>query len=425
MSLTEEPRHPAAPVRLPPLVAAATLAMLLGLQPVTTDLYLPALPGMTRALSARLSDAQATMSVLILAFGFGQLFWGPVSDRVGRRPVLLTGLALYVLSTTLMAMADSIGAVIGLRGVQGFGMAASVVCARALVRDLYEPHEGMRVMSMGMTGLGLFGIGCPILGGVASALGGWRLSLTTVATIGAVILAFIAWRLPESVPQRNPAALQPRALAASWWRILKNPTFRAWAGLTAATYAGLFTFLSTSSFVCLGVLGLSPIGYGAVLVLSSGVYLAGTVVCRRWLLRFGPAGTVQRGAAFSLAGGLGMAACALLGVQTLWAVMLPQCLYAFGHGMHQPCGQAGAVGPFPREAGAASALSGFVLSATAFAMGSWLSVVADGTTRALGLGMGAAAIATAALAWIAVQRHGQVSAPATTPVNPTPVGAGS
>jgi DHA1 family bicyclomycin/chloramphenicol resistance-like MFS transporter len=119
------------------------------------------------------------------------------------------------------------------------------------------------------------------------------------------------------------------------------------------------------------------------------------------------AGTVRRGAFFSLAGGLGMAACGFVSSAPLAAVLLAHSLYTFGHGLNQPCGQAGAVGPFPRMAGVASALAGCVLALVAFAVGTWLGGAMDGTLRPLGVGMAVAACISATLAWTLVSRHGE------------------
>jgi DHA1 family bicyclomycin/chloramphenicol resistance-like MFS transporter len=137
---------------------------------------------------------------------------------------------------------------------------------------------------------------------------------------------------------------------------------------------------------------------------GSASYLVGTVVCRRWIVRHGLAGAVQRGAGFTLGGGLAMLALALAGVQSVWAVLLPQWLFAFGHGIHQPCGQTGAVGAFPQAAGVASALSGFVLAATAFFVSRWLGGALDGTVLPLAQGLAFWSVLTAATAWILVQR---------------------
>jgi len=386
-------------------LAAVALALLLGLQPATTDIYLPALPMLTRDLAAPMSAAQLTMSALILAFGVAQMFWGPVADRVGRRPVLLTGLLLYTAASIGSVLAGSIGWLIVWRVMQGATMAAAVVCARAIVRDLYEPHEGAQVMSLALSGLGVIAIAGPVLGGIVAASLGWRAALGVVAAFGALTLAFIAWRLPETLQHPNPHATRARPLLAQWGAIARHPTFVAWTLLVSATYGGLFTILAGSSFIYIDVLGLSPGWYGLAMACGSLSYLAGTFVCRRWIVRHGIRGAVARGGGFTLAGGVIIVALALAGVQAAWAVLLPQCLYAFGHGIHQPCGQAGAVGPFPRAAGAASALAGFVLAITAFGIGLWLGRALDGSVLPYALGIGFWAAATTLVAWTLVQRH--------------------
>jgi DHA1 family bicyclomycin/chloramphenicol resistance-like MFS transporter len=133
------------------------------------------------------------------------------------------------------------------------------------------------------------------------------------------------------------------------------------------------------------------------------------MLCRRLLKRHGLRGAVRRGAWFTLAGGVSMAGLSLAGVHSVWAIMLPQFLYAIGHGVHQPCGQAGAVGPFPEKAGTAASLSGFIMTLSALLVGLWLGRNLDGTVYPLTLGVGAASIAIAVVAWTLVQRHGEPS----------------
>ncbi|CAD5374627.1 Bcr/CflA family efflux transporter [Rubrivivax sp. A210] len=391
-------------VTVAPGLAALALSLLLGLQPVTTDIYLPALPMLTAALGASMASAQLTMSALILAFGFAQLAWGPVADRVGRRPVLLWGLALYTAASLGAAMAGSITALIVWRVLQGAAMAAAVVCARAIVRDLYEPQEGAQVMALALTGLGAIALASPLAGGAAAALWGWRGTLALVAAAGAATLAFVALRLPETASRLNPRATSWAPLLQSWREIAVHRVFLAWALLVACTYGGLFIVLAASSFVYMDVLGLSPAAYGAAMAVGSFTYLLSTLVCRRWIGRLGMTATVKRGAFFTLAGGLLAAGLAAAGVQAVWAVLLPQCLYLFGHGLHQPCGQAGVVAPFPRAAGTASALAGFLLALVAFVVGRWLGVALDGSTRPLAYGLAFWAVATAVVAWTLVQR---------------------
>ena len=390
--------------QLEPALAAFALSLLLGLQPVTTDVYLPALPMLTAALSAPMKTAQLTMSALILSFGLAQMVWGPVSDRVGRRPVLLLGLTLYTAASAGCALASSIEALVVWRVLQGAAMAAAVVCARAIVRDLYEPLEGAQVMALALTGLGFIALVGPLLGGATALLWGWRGPLTLVTAVAALTLIFVAWCLPETLLRQNPRATRIGPLLRVWWAIGRHPAFRAWALLVACTYGGLFTILAASSFIYMDVLGLSPAAYGGAMALGSLSYIVGTFVCRRWIVRRGMAATVWRGAWFTLAAGVLAAGLASAGVNRLWAVLLPHCLFVFAHGMHQPCGQAGVVGPFPRAAGTASALAGLLLALVAFAIGRWLGVSMDGTLRPLAWGLAFWSLLTCAVAWTLVQR---------------------
>ena len=388
---------------------AVMLALFLGLLPVTTDLYLPGLPALAAEFGGAVGQAQLTLSGLILSFGFGQLLLGPVSDRVGRRPVLLAGLGVYVVGSVCSALATGMEALIFGRVLQGIGLAASVVCGRAMVRDLYDPLRGTLVMSRAQSGLGLFALGSPVLGGVLAGTLGWRSALAATGVVAAVALALVIWRLPETLAQRNPRALEPARMAGTWAQMLRQPVFLAWSLLLMFTYGGLFTFLASSSFVYIEVLGTSRPVYGLFLASASVSYLAGTFACRRWIAAHGITRTVRRAAAFSLAGGLGMAALSLAGVTSPWAICLPQMVFNFGHGIHQPCGQAGVVGPFPQAAGAASALSGFMSAAAAFLIGLWLGRAIDGTVFPLTLTLGLFSVLTAAVAWTLVQRHGDPS----------------
>ncbi len=386
--------------------AALVLALLMGLQPATTDIYLPALPLLTAELAAPMGLAQLTMSALILAFGCGQLLWGPVADRVGRRPVLVGTLLAYALASVGGALAGSIEQLVFWRTLQGFVMAGSVVCSRAMVRDLYEPTEGAQVMALALTGLGVVAITGPALGGLVTGWAGWRMALVVVAVYGAVALAIVAWRVPETLLHQNPHATALGPMLANWWQVLRHPGFRAWMLLVTCTYGGIFTYLAGSSFVYMDVLGLSAGEYGLALASVSCFYMASTVVCRGWIRRFGMAGTVTRGAWFTAVAALSLAGLAWAGVQSIWAVLVPQWIYALGHGFHMPCGQAGTVGPFPQKAGAASALAGFIMSVVAFGIGQWLGVALDGTVQPFAYGLGFWAAMTCLVAWTLVRRHG-------------------
>lgn len=385
------------------------LALLLGIQSVTTDLYLPALPSLTEGFGGSMAQAQLTLTAMLLGFGTSQLVWGPLSDRFGRRPVLLSGLSAYVLAGVACALASSMEALIFWRTVQGVAMGAAVMCARAIVRDLYTPVEGTRIMSKGLTGLGVFACLSAPVGGVLADLFGARVPLMALAVFGAVTLAMIAWRFEESLHHRNPDALRPATLLGNWWGIVRHPTFLSYSALATATFAGLFTFLASSSFVFIQVLGLSRTQYGMVMFTMPLAYISGTILCRRLVLRVGMQRTVHIGAWFSLLGGSGAGLLALAGVSSGWAIMLPFYLFMIGHGVHQPIGQSAGVSPFPLAAGAASALNGFLMMVVAFLMGGWLGAAMDGTVKPLAYGLWFWGVATALIAWTAVQKHGHTS----------------
>lgn len=269
-------------------------------------------------------------------------------------------------------------------------------------------------MSKGLTGLGVIACLSAPVGGLLAEHLGWRVALLALAVFGALTLMVLAWRFEETLAQKNPRALEPATLLRTWVQIARHPTFWAYTLLATTSYAGLFTFLAAGSFVFIGVLGLSKPAYGLAMLTMSLSYIAGTFICRRLLPQFGVRKTVAIAGACTLTAGTTMGVMALMGVQSVAAIMVPIYLFMLGHGVHQPCGQSGAVGPFPQAAGAASALSGFLMMVVAFAMGGWLgkSLAAHpGSVLPLTSGMWFWSVAIAATAWTLVQRFGEVKAP--------------
>jgi MFS transporter, DHA1 family, multidrug resistance protein len=308
------------------------LTLLLGVQPITTDLYLPALPAIADGLGATMGQTQLTLTALLLAFGTSQLVWGPLSDRFGRKPILIIGMAAYATASMGSVFAATIDTLITWRAVQGVAMGAAVMCARAMTRDLYDPVEGTKVMSKGLTGLGVIACLSAPLGGLLSDWFGWRMAMVSLSVFGAVTLAMVVWRFEESLKHRNPLALQPATLVRTWAAIVRNPTFWAYALLATCSYGGLFTFLATSSFVFIKVLGLSKTQYGLVMSSMSFSYIIGTFMCRSLLLRFGVQRTVLLGGWLTLVAGVLLAALAANGVQAVWAIMGPFYIFMLGHG---------------------------------------------------------------------------------------------
>ena len=239
-----------------------TLGLLLGLQPLATDLYLPALPQLQQGFGAHVSQAQLTLTGFLLAFGCSQILWGPLSDRLGRRPILLLGISGYVIAALGCASAQSMEALIAWRSLQGAALGAGVMCARAVVRDLYAPHMGAQVMSKALTGLGVLAFLAPISGSLLVGWLGWRSTMLAQAFMGGLAWLLVVLRFRESIPQRNPQALQAGNLLRTWSRIVRNPMFQAYNLLTCFSYAGLFTNLAASSFTYINVLHMERTQYG-------------------------------------------------------------------------------------------------------------------------------------------------------------------
>jgi DHA1 family bicyclomycin/chloramphenicol resistance-like MFS transporter len=321
-------------------------------------------------------------------------------------------LCAYTLAAVGSAFAPGMLMLIVWRTLQGAAMGAAVMCARAIVRDLYSPVEGARAMSRGLTGLGVIACCGPLLGGLLSDLFGWRVALLAPAVFGAATLVVIALRMQETAPlgragMPTGARAQAATLPRTWLAIVRHPTFIAWSALSAGSYGGLFTFLASSSFVFIRVLGLTKTQYGLVMFSISVVYVLSTFLCRLLLPRFGVRRTVALAAVLTFTGGTSMGVLALAGVQSFWALVVPFYLFMMGHGVHQPCSQSGAVGPFPLAAGTASAVNGFLMMVAAFAMGGWLGAHMDGTVLPLALGVWFWSAMIALTAWTLVQRHGE------------------
>lgn len=351
--------------------------VMLGLQPIVTDLFLPALPLIRSDLQGSMASIQATMFGMMLSFGFSQLIWGVLADRIGRQPILRWGLALLTISSLLAALASSMNLLVAARILQGATLGAVIVCGRAMVRDLYEPREGAQVLARGLSGLGIIAIMSPLLGGLTAEWFGWRTTVLMVALFSSLGLIMVWKWLPETLLIPDPRATSPKRLYDNYSAILKHPTFWSWSAVSLSTYGGLFIVLSGSPFVYIRWLGLSPAEYGFAMALGSLSYVFGTFYCRRIIPRAGLKAAVKRGAWFSFAGGTGLLFTGLFEIQAVWAVLIPQLFFCFGHGIHQPVGQAGAPGPFPQAAGAASSLNGLMMALAAFTTGIYLSIWLD------------------------------------------------
>lgn len=388
----------------------AVLVVTLGTaaQPLGTDLYLAALPAIRNDFGAPVSVVQLTLSVLVLSFGVSQLFWGPAADRFGRRPVFLLGFALCAGAALLGAMAPNIGVLIGARVLQGLGIAATMVCARALVRDLFEQQHGTHVMTVAMSTLACLTMLVPAGGAALTQAWGWRSTLLAMAVFGIASAVLVALRVPETARVLRPDALRVGPLFQVYAQIARNPTFRSWTLLNAFGYAANFGFFSSSAYLFIETFGVSRVGFGLVIGGASVSYLVGTFLCRRWIAAHGILATVRRAGWLTLAASAvfllpeaARAHSASTLVAGLWLMLL-------GYGIYQPCGHVGMATPFPRQAGAASALGGFIFAAAAFASGTWMGLMFEGgSTSVLAWTTGFFAALSGLTCVTLLQRYGQ------------------
>jgi DHA1 family bicyclomycin/chloramphenicol resistance-like MFS transporter len=340
------------------LAMTAILAMLTALGPLSTDFYLPSLPQIVEVMNTTVSGAQATLSSFLFGFAGGQIIWGPLSDRLGRKPVLLTGLSLFLLATLACSLAPSIEALTAARAVQALGASGPIVLGRAMVRDLYDgPRAGRELARMGMI-MGLVPAVAPVIGGILQDLYGWRSTFIASLVFALGMAAAIVLVMPETLRTRSPEKLSLLAIVRGFGVLLQNRSYRVYVGLTALAYAGLFAFISGSSFVLIGIYGLSPRDYGLSFGFGVLGFLLGTIIAQRLVGKRGMDGVIALGVGCLAAGGLIMLVALASGIGGAFGVVIPWAIYAAGVGLTMPQAQASAMMPFPDRAGAASSFSG-------------------------------------------------------------------
>ena len=389
------------------LLLTAGLSML---QPASTDLYLSTLPGIAEYFNASVALAQSTLWIFIAAFGFWQLVAGPLSDRFGRYPVVVAGAFTYCAASVLAMFAPSLTVLIIGRVLQAIGACTCLVGARGFVRDLYPPTEGARMIAGAATLMSLAPLIGPLIGAALYVEFGWRSSFAALAAFSLVLACFATAKLRETNTRRNPHALQLAPMLHTYAAVLRSAPFRAYTLSAAATYGGLFAFLSGSSFVFIDVLGQTPINFAlwfSGMVLG---YVIGTLICRPLLAAHGIQRTVYAGATLQLTAGMTMAALALAGVHAPPAIGIPMFFVGLSHGVIQPPVQSGAVAPFAHAAGAAAALLGFTMMLVATAIGIWIGVTYNSTVYPLTLTICACGLASAAIAFTLVRRDGDITA---------------
>jgi MFS transporter, DHA1 family, multidrug resistance protein len=368
------------------------LTAIVGLGALSIDMFLPSLPTIADLFDTHPATAQLTVTLFLAGLACSQLVWGPLSDRFGRRPVLLAGLALYALAGTACALTSSMAALVAARVVQSIGAGSGQVIARAIVRDRYEPARGARVLAAMGTAQALTPILAPMIGGVVHALAGWRAVFVVLAGFGAAFLVAAAAIIPET----NVFTTERDAAGRRLLVLLRHPRYGAYVAAAALMFSGQFAFITGSSFALIEVLGVSPAVYGVCFGVVAGGLMAGSFVSVKLGPRLGIDTMIRTGTAIGALAGATLALLAWAGVAAVAAVVLPMIVFAFGLGFVLPNAVAGAVGPFPRMAGLASAVLGFTQLTVSALYAIAVGQLYDGTLRPMASGVAAAGIAAAA-----------------------------
>ncbi|MAB97091.1 MAG: MFS transporter [Pseudomonadaceae bacterium] len=354
------------------------LMALTALGEVSTQLIIPSLSAIEWVLAAKPGSSLLALSVFVAAFGAGQLVLGPLSDRLGRRPILLAGLLVYLLATGWMLLASSMPEFVSARVLQGLGACSALVMARAIVRDVWQEKAGPALAAT-VIGMLCAIVISPALGGLLYRLGGWHAPILLALGFATLTLLVVVGRYRESNPHLNPQAGRMRSLATDYFDLLKAPSFRALALTLAFTYGAMFAVIAGSSAVYIGLLHLSPSQYGMTL---SGIVLAliaGALFTRSYITRLGPNKVVSIGVTLVAIGGLAtLATYHLFGLSVL-GLSIPQVLVTLGGGMVLPASVAGAVIPNAHRAGLAAGFMGFAQMAGATLSGILLSALQDGS----------------------------------------------
>jgi DHA1 family bicyclomycin/chloramphenicol resistance-like MFS transporter len=381
------------------LALTIVLALLTAVGPLAIDMYLPSLPTLTAALGATPPQGQLTLSAFLVGFAAGQILYGPLSDARGRKPVLLASLCLFTFGSALCAVAPTIETLIVARFVQALGGAGPVVLARSIVRDLYSGPRAARELARMATILGLVPAVAPLIGGVLETTFNWRATFVLLTLLLAGEMLIVAFALPETIRARAAGPFSLRAVLASYGVLLRHKGFLSYLALTAIAFAGLFAYISTSSFILQTVFGLSEIAYGAAFAIGVIGYIGGTLSAGPIVRARGLDGAIGVGSAAVAFGGLLMLALVLWGPAAPASVVVPMMFYMFGVGLVMPQSMASALQPFPERAGAASSLVGFSQMTFGAIVGVALgrTLGAEGGVLALPIAVAVFGVATLAL----------------------------
>ncbi len=352
---------------------------MIALPALGTDLYVPALPEIARALGAPVAAAQLTLTTYFIGLAAGQLLWGPLSDRYGRKPVLLAGLLITLAASLLGAWMESVATLAAVRLAQGLGMSSGALIGRTIVRDLHVHEQAARLLARMTIVFSVVPLAAPVTGALLTGALGWHAVLLGVAVVAAVLLASLG-SLPETAPAERRSA-HPSDIARTFFGILSDRRFVAPFLLILCAQIGVLSWISSSAFTLVRGLGVSTVTYGLMFALVMLGQICGAWAASRLVMRLGIARLLRLGAVLMCGAGVTAAALAWLGIGHWLAVVLPFMVLLFGTALIAPNAMAAALTPFPQSAGSASSLIGAIGFTAGAIISAALGAAFDGTAR--------------------------------------------
>jgi Multidrug resistance protein len=328
------------------------LVLLVAVGQMAQTIYIPAIANMARDLSVREGAVQSVMAAYLLTYGVSQLFYGPLSDRIGRRPVILAGMSIFMLATLIAITTHSLTMLIAASALQGMGTGVGGVMARTLPRDLYEGTQLRHANSLLNMGILVSPLLAPLIGGVLDTLWGWRACYGFLLVLCVIVTYSMARWMPETRPQNAP---QTR-LVTSYKTLFGNGAFNCYLLMLIGGLAGIAVFEASSGVLLGAGLGLSSMVVSILFILPIPAAFFGAWFAGRQNKRF--SSLMWQAVISCLLAGLMMWIPGLLGVMNVWTLLVPAALFFFGAGMLFPLATSGAMEPFPFLAGTAGALVG-------------------------------------------------------------------
>ncbi|VVE52193.1 MFS transporter [Pandoraea communis] len=363
-------------------VLLGILGLFMMIAPASTDMYLPGLVTMRHELGASAAATQLTLSYFFLGFAFGQLVWGPLADRFGRRRPMAAGIALYIFGSIGCAFADSMEHMMMWRFVQALGGCAMPVIAQAIVRDVYGPRNSARAFSIMLLVMSVAPIVAPLIGGQMLRFTSWRVIFGILAVFGVGAMAAL-WRLPETGAVHARQAGGPRAVAASYWHLLRDPQFVGYMVAGGAVFGASFTYITGTPLVYMEYFHVSPQFFGVLFGINIVGMASVTMFNSRRVGQVGPYRLMRIGIVGCAIVTSVLCATVWLGVALLPVMVALLFLFMSLRGIITANSVAGALANHPSRAGAAAALVGSVQYGFGFAAGGLLGVLNDGSPRPL------------------------------------------